>query len=94
MDFKELISELIRNSMPSGALRAAMFAFHNDMVGRSEYFPRWENPKTFCGSCISRVRSNVMRYYHFEYEPKFDEFLFTGKFGNNKTPMYGINKER
>ena len=94
MELRELVSELIRNTLPKGDLRSEMFAFHNSMVGKSKYIRVNENPKTTCGSCINRVRANVMKYYHFEYEPKFEEFFFTGKFGINSIPMYGINKKR
>jgi hypothetical protein len=95
MEFRELIRGILVNSMPKGDLRTAMFEFHNSMVGKSNYFRVVENPKTACGSCIQRVKANVMKYYHYEYEPKFDdEFYFTLKFGINSIPVYGIHKKR
>ena len=95
MEFRELIRELLTHSMPKGDLRAAMFEFHNSMVKKSAYITKEENPRTACGSCIQRVKANVMKYYHYEYEPKFDdEFYFTLKFGINSIPVYGIHKKR
>jgi len=95
MEFRELIRGLLMTSMPKGDLKMAMFEFHNSMVGKSNYIRVVENPKTACGSCIQRVKANVMKYYHYEFEPKFDdEFYFTLRFGINSIPVYGIHKKR
>lgn len=94
MELDDLIYELIRYSMPKGDLKVQMFAFHNSMVGKSKYFPKVENVNTFCGSCILRVRGNVLKYYHYEYEPKNENFFFTGKFAIHQVPVYGIHKKR
>ncbi len=95
MELRELIRELLRHSMPKGDLKVALFDFHNSMVGQSAYIKVVENPKTVCGSCIQRVKANVMKYYHYEYEPKFDdEFYFSLKFGVNSIPVYVLHKKR
>lgn len=94
MEFKELLFSLMRVGLPSGELKREMFDFHNSMVGKSQYITKAENGRTMCGSCIQRVKSNVFKYYHYEYEPKFSEFIFLNRFGVNNMPMYGVNKKR
>jgi hypothetical protein len=95
MRLDELIHGILTHSMPKGDLKAAMFEFHNSMVGKSKYIKVVENPNTACGSCIQRVKANVMKYYHYEYEPKFDDkFYFTLRFGVNQIPVYGVHKKR
>ena len=45
MRLDELIHGLLTHSMPKGDLKAAMFEFHNSMVGKSKYIKVVENPR-------------------------------------------------
>ena len=94
MSLEELLNGLCRVSSPKGELRAAMFAFHNDMVGKSIYFPRAQNPKTACGSCIQNTKVSIFKWYHFDKDaPKFDSLVFKERFGMHKIPLYGLKEK-
>lgn len=94
MRLEDLFYELLTVSFPRGELRDRMFAYHNDMVGKSQYFVKWENPRTMCGSCVMRVKASIFKYYHFEYPSKNPDMIFLGKFGVNNIPIYGVDKKR
>jgi hypothetical protein len=66
MTTKNLLIALLGNSLPKGELKAEMFKFYNSMVGKSKYFPKEENPKTACGSCIQRVKVSIWKWYHYD----------------------------
>jgi len=89
---KELLLELAqKNTIRNKRVKADMFGFYNSMVGKSKYFPKAENPKTACGSCIQRVKNNIWKWYHYdETAPTYDELEFTGKLGIHNTPLYRI----
>lgn len=75
--------------LPKGELKEEMFKFYNSMVGKSKYFPRQENPKTACGSCIQRVKTGIWKWYHYdEKAPNYKGFVFTGKLGAHNIPLY------
>lgn len=94
MSFESLLIELLRVSFPKGELKVEMFRVHNSLVGHSEYIVKHENINTMCGSCIMRVKSNLFKYYHHEYEPKFESLVFQDKYVLDKRPVYGINKKQ
>lgn len=94
MSVEELLMGLCRVSSPRGELREEMFNFHNGMVGKSIYFPRAQNPRTACGSCIQNVKVAIFKWYHFDSDaPKFDSLVFKGKFGMHKIPLYGLKEK-
>ena len=93
MSFEELLIELLKTSFPKGELKSEMFKMHNSLVGKSVYIKKAENEFTMCGSCIMRVKSNLFKYYHHEYEPKFDSLVFLDKYVLDKRPVYGVNKK-
>lgn len=82
---------LVGSGLPKGDLKLEMFKFHNSMVGKSIYFRREENPKTACGSCIQRVKTNIWKWYHLDPKaPDYKELEFTGKFGAHNIPLYKL----
>ena len=93
MSFEELLIELLKTSFPKGDLKLEMFRQHNAIVGSSRYITKVENVNTMCGSCIMRVKSNLFKYYHHEYEPKFESLVFLDKYVLDKRPVYGVNKK-
>ena len=93
MGFEELLIELLKTSFPKGELKREMFEMHNSLVGVSSIIKQRENINTMCGSCIMRVKGNLFKYYHHEYEPKFDSLVFQDKYVLDKRPVYGIKKK-
>ena len=94
MSVEELLMGLCRVSSPRGVLREEMFNFHNGMVGKSIYFPKAQNPRTACGSCIQNVKVAIFKWYHFDSDaPKFDSLFFKERFGMHKIPLYGIKEK-
>ena len=93
MSFEELLLELLKTSFPKGPLKSEMFKKHNELAGKSAYIKKTESEYTMCGSCIMRVKSNLFKYYHHEYEPKFDSLVFMDKYVLDKRPVYGVNKK-
>ena len=92
MTTKQLLTRLMGQGIPKGELREEMFKFHNSKVGKSIYMTKVENPRTACGSCIQRVKSNIWKWYHFdESAPSYRGFEFTGRFVVNKMPLYTLN---
>ena len=94
MGFEQLLIELLKVSFPKGDLKVEMFRLHNDLVGKSAYILKHENVNTMCGSCVMRVKSNLFKYYHHEYEPNFDSLVFQDKYVLDKRPVYGVNKKQ
>ena len=93
MSSKELLIALLSGTMPKGDTKSEMFKFYNSMVGKSKYFPREENPKTACGSCIQRVKTSIWKWYHSdETAPSFSELTFTGRLGAHNIPLYTYKK--
>ena len=89
MTTKNLLIALTGNKMPKGELKAEMFKFYNSMVGKSKYFPKEENPKTACGSCIQRVKVSIWKWYHSdEKAPTYKGLMFTGRLGISNVPLY------
>jgi len=89
MTTKQLLVALTGKSLPKGELKQEMFAFYNSMVGKSKYFPKEENPKTSCGSCIQRVKTSIWKWYHSdEKAPNYKGLVFTGKLGVRNIPLY------
>lgn len=93
MSFEELLIELLKTSFPKGDLKREMFEYHNGLRGKSSFVHKAENPNTMCGSCIQRVKSNLFKHYHHEYEPKFESLVFQDKYVLDKRPVYGVNKK-
>lgn len=93
MSFEELLLSLLRISFPKGDLKVEMFRVHNSLVGKSKHITKAESINTMCGSCIMRVKSNIFKYYHHEYEPKFSSLVFQDKYVLDKRPVYGINEK-
>ena len=93
MTTKNLLIALIGGKMPKGELKQEMFNFYNSMVGKSKYFPKQENPKTACGSCIQRVKTTIWKWYHSdETAPSYSELEFTGRLGAHNIPLYKVVK--
>jgi hypothetical protein len=93
MSTRELLIALLSGTMPKAETRSEMFKFYNSMVGKSKYFPKQENPKTACGSCIQRVKTSIWKWYHSdETAPTFSELIFTGRMGAHNIPLYTYNK--
>ena len=91
MTTKQLLIALIGKGLPKGDLKQEMFKFYNSMVGKSKYFPRQENPKTGCGSCIQRVKTSIWKWYHHdETAPTYKGLFFTGTFGTHNIPQYTL----
>lgn len=91
MTTKNLLIALIGGKLPKGELKQEMFAFYNSMVGKSKYFPKQENPKTACGSCIQRVKTTIWKWYHNdEKAPNYKGLVFTGKLGVHNIPIYTL----
>jgi hypothetical protein len=89
MTRKSLILNLVGSGLPKGELKEEMFAFYNSMVGKSKYFAKKENAKTACGSCIQRVKTSIMKWYHYdEKAPTYKEIVFTGRLGAHNIPLY------
>lgn len=92
-ELEQLLLMLLRSGMPQGELKSRMFKAHNDLVGVSAYCLKVENVRTYCGSCINRVKASLFKHYHFEVEQKSGAFIFLEKFGINNIPLYGVNKK-
>jgi len=93
MTTKDLLIALASPSMPKGNIKLEMFKFYNSMVGKSKYFPRSENPKTSCGSCIQRVKTSIWKWYHSdETAPTYEGLTFTGKLAAHNIPVYRYEK--
>jgi len=91
MTKKNLLIALIGSGLPKGELKAEMFSFYNSMVGKSKYFPKAENPKTACGSCIQRVKTSIWKWYHYdESAPTYKGLVFTGRLGAHNIPIYTL----
>lgn len=91
MTRKSLIIALVGSGLPKGELKEEMFNFYNSMVGKSKYFPRSENPKTGCGSCIQRVKTSIWKWYHYdEKAPNYKEIEFSGRLGAHNIPIYKL----
>ena len=89
MTTKNLLIALIGGKLPKGELKQEMFDFYNSMVGKSKYFPKEENPRTDCGSCIQRVKTTIWKWYHSdEKAPTYKGLVFTGKLGVHNIPIY------
>lgn len=81
--------ELIGGDLPKGMVKERMFTYHNSLVGKSKFARKWESPKTSCGSCVQRVKTNLWRYYHeLPEEQKLSDLEFTGKFVAHNMPKY------
>jgi len=93
MGLEELLIAILKTSFPKGELKREMFAMHNSLFGVSKIISKVENVNTMCGSCIMRVRSNLFKYYHHEYEPKFDSLVFQDRYILDKQPAYGLKKK-
>lgn len=92
MELKDLLVALLTEKFDKD-LKEATFAFHNAMVGKSKFFPKAKDVRTSCGSCIQGVRVAIWKWYHFEFDNKFEELVFKEKFGIHKKPLYGIKKK-
>jgi hypothetical protein len=91
MTRKEVLSRLTGTGLPKGELKEAMFKVYNDLVGKSRYMPKWENPRTGCGSCIQRVKTSIWKWYHSdEKAPTYNNLEFTGKYGIRNQPIYKL----
>jgi hypothetical protein len=91
MTTKNLLIGLLGVSLPKGELKEEMFKFYNSKVGTSKYFPKEENPKTACGSCIQRVKTSIFKWYHYDSSaPKYKGLVFTGRLGVRNIPMYTV----
>jgi hypothetical protein len=84
---------IIGTGIPRGEIKQEMFAFYNSKVGTSKYFMRQENPRTACGSCIQRVKTNIWKWYHLdEKAPNYKGLVFTGRYVAHNMPLYTIEK--
>ena len=93
MSTKELMLALAGSGLPQRDVKREMFNFYNSMVGKNKLFPRQENPKTACGSCIQRVKTSIWKWYHSdEQAPTYSELEFTGRLGAHNIPLYKIVK--
>ena len=92
-ELEELLLDLLRVSFPKGELKARMFEMHNLLVGQSQFITKAENPNTYCGSCVMRVRGNLFKFYHFEVEDKEGTLIFLNRFAINQAPVYGVKKK-
>jgi len=93
MDYEDLFVYLTINKLPKGDMKDKMFKLHNSLYGKSRYVRSVENPKTFCGSCIQRVKVNLWKWYHFdESAPTYDSIVFTNKMGIYNMPIYTQKK--
>ena len=93
MTQKELMLALAGGGLPKNDVKKEMFSFYNSMVGKSKYFPRSENPKTACGSCIQRVKTSIWKWYHSdETAPTYSELECTGRLGAHNIPLYKVVK--
>ncbi len=93
MDYEDLFVYLTINKLPKGEMKAKMFKLYNSLYGKSRYVRSVENPKTFCGSCIQRVKVNLWKWYHFdESAPTYDSIVFTNKMGIYNMPIYTQKK--
>jgi len=75
------------NVLPSGELKERLFDAY-ELMGEigSEFYLTKENRATGCGSCIKRVRQQVMRHFH-KYEFKDNGRLAVRVF-DGKRPIY------
>lgn len=84
---------LLGGDLPKGQQKEEMFNYYNSLVGKSEFIKKRESPKTVCGSCIQRVKTNLWKYYHsLPEEVKLQDLEFTGKFVAHNMPRY-VKKE-
>lgn len=92
MTNKQLLIALANTSLPKGDVRETMFEFYNSRIGTSEHFKRRENPKTACGSCIQRVKTNIWKWYHYSSDsPRYKGLEFTGRLVAHNMPLYSYN---
>lgn len=91
MTTKQLLIAITGTSLPKGDIKQEMFAFYNSKVGTSNYFLREENPKTGCGSCIQRVKTNIWKWYHYESGLKYKGLVYTGRNVAHGMPLYTID---
>lgn len=89
MTAKQLLIALTASGLPKGELKEEMFKFYNSKVGTSRFFPKAENPKTGCGSCIQRVKTSIWKWYHTdEKAPNYKGLEFTGRLLAHNMPQY------
>ena len=94
MTNKEMFIGIVGQGVPKGEVKAAMFAFHNKWVGKTPHITKVENPNTFCGSCIQRVKANVWKLYHTDaYRWEYKELIFSGTLGLHNAPVYKLSQE-
>lgn len=94
MTTKQLLIELMTTGQPKGEIRREMFSLYNSKVGTSKYFMRTENPRTACGSCIQRVKTNIWKWYHHdEKAPNYKGFVFTGRYVAHNMPLYKYDEK-
>lgn len=94
MTNKEMFMGIVGQGIPKGEVKAAMFAFHNKWYGKSPYILKTENPNTFCGSCIQRVKANCWKVYHSDlYRWNYSELEWTGKLGLHNAPVYKLSQQ-
>jgi hypothetical protein len=94
MTNKEMYMGIIGNGIPKGDVKAKMFEFHNKWYGKSPHILKVENPNTFCGSCIQRVKASVWKVYHSDlYRWEYKELVWTGKLGLHNAPVYKLSQE-
>lgn len=91
MTDKQMFLSLTGNGVPKGELKKKMFEYHNSKVGKSVYARKEENPNTFCGSCIQRVKAAVWKIYHSgDHGRTYKELVFRDRLGIHNQPMYRL----
>lgn len=94
MTNKEMFIALTSNGVPTGDLKAKMFEFHNKWYEKSPHIQKIENARTFCGSCIQRVKANVWKVYHSDlYRWEYKELVFSNRLGLHNAPIYKLSQE-
>ena len=89
MTTKQLLIALTASGLPKGDVKDEMFKFYNSKVGTSRYFTKQENPRTGCGSCIQRVKTNIWKWYHSdEKAPTYKGLVYTNKNVAYNMPQY------
>lgn len=92
MTTKQLLIALLGTGLPKGEIKQEMFSFYNSKVGTGKYFMRLENPRTSCGSCIQRVKTNIWKWYHEdEKAPTYKGLIFTGRYVAHNMPLYKLD---
>ena len=74
-----------------GDIKKRIFEANNKIFkeGGSRYIAKIENINTLCGSCITRVKRNFWKFYHFEHKNKSEKIEFYMKEGGGK--LMGTN---